>query len=1148
MGYLKAPKINTSARMTSAWAASELLYDTDLNAFFKGDGTTTGGVRLAEGDLASVLSIISALEARVSALSATPAGVSVTSNELSIQIASAVSNLRSVINVVSNTVSVNNAARISVDNVLSNAISVVSNALSVETQARTTADNALSNTISALNSSYLSLVNRVSVNSVVVSVTSAEVQAVSTQAASAINVVSNALSNELSVRATADNVLSQAIVSVNAAISNALSLATAGNNLASNALSIANLVSNNLSILSNQNSADHVSIRNLISIVSVAAANALSIANAASNAASVLSVALANELSVRAAADANILSLISVLEARVSANSGAGGSGSVTSTELSNALSVVSAQAASAINVVSNALSVETAARISSINVLSNTISNLTSAVNALSAAAGNSVTSAEVAQVLSNALSAVNALNLSDVVSVGNSTSLEIQVSGVRTPHVQFNPSVSAPNTSIYSLTKDVDYNLVNYQALSALGFIIPQDDIWAVKNQTASLIPKGSAVMAVGTTGASGRITVDLMVANGSVSPVYLLGVTAVDIPSGADGFLLNKGKIKKLNTNAWTAGTILYCDPAVPGGLTSTIPQAPNLKVPIAFVVYQNAINGILAVRKEQGARLRDDHDVQLTSVTDGDLLRYNLSAQRWENFVPDYATSNALSTLSNQNSVDHVSIRNLVSIVSVAAANALSVANAVSNKASALSVLISNTISDFRSADNVLSNQISVVSVAAANALSVANAASNAASIVSVALANELSVRAAADTNILSIISVLEARVSANSGTGGGPILVSGINAAGASVQGLQSVVNALSNRISVLSAVGGGGGGGGTVLSPSQITAWQNNYNPSSWANTVGVLRINSNQFHFLSGLTATSDGHTVRIFNTGSYPIGLYNQNTDSTAANRFSFDDHDVIILPQNSVELYYDGTASRWSLAAGWTLNSESAFVSKYWNEAFTTTGDNHGATAALWGVSGGTATASTTGGVTGARVGIVDLATGVGTTGRAAFYPSANNQMAYDDGTGKSYMEFKAEFRSPAALSDATNEYFIHAGFIDTVTADSADGAFLKYTHGLNSGQWQFLTADNTTRTTGNSTVAMAINTWYCMRVVMYPNGTAEYYIDGVSLGRNTANLPSNGRDFSFGIGIRKTAGTTARNMLIDGAGYTVVKYRK
>ena len=372
---------------------------------------------------------------------------------------------------------------------------------------------------------------------------------------------------------------------------------------------------------------------------------------------------------------------------------------------------------------------------------------------------------------------------------------------------------------------------------------------------------------------------------------------------------------------------------------------------------------------------------------------------------------------------------------------------------------------------------------------------------------------------------------------------------GVPAGGTAGQVLSKINSTDYNTQWVTPSGGGGGGADGSVLSPSQITAWQNNYNPSSWASTVGVLRINSNQFHFLSGLTATTDGHTVRIFNTGSYPIGLYNQNTDSTAANRFSFDDHDVIILPQNSVELYYDGTAQRWSLAAGWTLNSESQYVSKYWNEAFTTAGDNHGATNVLWPASGGTATGSAAGGVTGSRVGIVDLATGTGATGRAAFYPSATNTaMAYNDGTGKNYMEFRAEFRSPAALSDATNEYFIQAGFIDSVTSDSNDGAFLKYTHSLNGGQWQFLTADNSTRTTGNSTVALAVNTWYCLRVVMYPNGTAEFYIDGVSLGRNTANLPGNGRDFSFGIVLRKNAGTTARNMLVDGVGYTVVKYRK
>lgn len=763
MGYLKAPKINTSARMTSAWASSELLYDTDLNAFYKGDGTTTGGVRLAEGDMASVLAVISALEARVSTLSATPPSVSVTSTKLS----NAISNVKSVINIVSNNLSVVNAARVSSENVISNAVSVVSNALSVETQTR------------------------------------------SAQVASVNNVVSN-----------------------------------------------------------------------LQSVVGAIGANSVT--------------------------SGEIVSIVSTINVSIAA--------------VSNAISVVS----NAVSVVSNALSVETAARVSAVNALSNQVS---------------------------QALSLISAKNLSLIVSVGNSTSLEIQVSGVRTPHIQFDPSVSTPTTSVYSLSKDVTFNLLNYQALSALGIIIPQDDVWAVKNQSGSTILKGSPVMAVGTVGASGRILVDHMVADGTVSPKFLLGVAAHDMATGDDGYVLKKGKIKKLNTNAWPSGTVLYCDPATPGGFTSTIPQAPNLKLPVAFVVYQDTTNGIIAVRVTEGARLSEDHDIELVSVTDGQLLKYNLSAKRWENWTPTYASTNDLSVVSAQaasainvvsnalsieiasrtsadtalsNAISAVSaqaasainvvsvaaanalsvanvVSNAVSIVSVnaanalsvanaasnavsveivnrtnadgtlssaitlvsnaasnalsvanaasnavsleivnrvsadnvlsvaihavsnavsveivnrtsadnvlslainvvsnAASNALSVANAASNAASVVSNALSNAISNFRSADNVLSNQISVVSVAAANALSVANVVSNAVSVVSVALANEISARAAADTNILSVISVLNAKVN-----------VSAINQAGTSVKGLQSVINALSNRISALSGASPG---------------------------------------------------------------------------------------------------------------------------------------------------------------------------------------------------------------------------------------------------------------------------------------------------------------------------------------------------
>jgi hypothetical protein len=69
-------------------------------------------------------------------------------------------------------------------------------------------------------------------------------------------------------------------------------------------------------------------------------------------------------------------------------------------------------------------------------------------------------------------------------------------------------------------------------------------------------------------------------------------------------------------------------------VPGGLTATEPQAPNLKLPVAAVVH-DANNGILMVRWDTGRRLKDLHDVEANGATaDGDVLNWNDTANRWE----------------------------------------------------------------------------------------------------------------------------------------------------------------------------------------------------------------------------------------------------------------------------------------------------------------------------------------------------------------------------------------------------------------------------------------------------------------------------------------------------------------------------------
>ena len=149
---------------------------------------------------------------------------------------------------------------------------------------------------------------------------------------------------------------------------------------------------------------------------------------------------------------------------------------------------------------------------------------------------------------------------------------------------------------------------------------------------------IPKGTAVMFAGTLGASGRIKVAPMVADGSQPGYVFFGVTDQPILGASDGYVSVFGKIRGINTSSYAEGAILWCNPAVPGGLTATEPQAPNLKLPVAAVI-SSANNGTIFVRWDTGRRLQDLHDVEANgSKSDGDVLTWVAAAGRWEAASP------------------------------------------------------------------------------------------------------------------------------------------------------------------------------------------------------------------------------------------------------------------------------------------------------------------------------------------------------------------------------------------------------------------------------------------------------------------------------------------------------------------------------
>ena len=317
----------------------------------------------------------------------------------------------------------------------------------------------------------------------------------------------------------------------------------------------------------------------------------------------------------------------------------------------------------------------------------------------------------------------------------------------------------------------------------------------------------------------------------------------------------------------------------------------------------------------------------------------------------------------------------------------------------------------------------------------------------------------------------------------------------------------------------------------TVINPSQLTAWQNNYAPTGIVPNC-IIRVDADtSYPFITGIDSTgfSDGNTVTIVNDGSNVFGLKTNSSSSTAANRFSFaeDGEDAILLPNSAAVLQYDTAASRWRLLNREILRSNvwrEGFVGRYRNDFLQRINDS---VLSYWTSGSG---ASHNMNQFNGRFGVVDHNTGTTSTGTAYLYGgdgSFPNWMT--KGHIGLWWEWCIRFED---LSDGTNRYGINVGFIDSFNYNGhADAVMFRYRDDVNSGKWQLSCYSAVAETTADSGITVAADTWYRLRAVIYKSDLAEFFINGVSVGTVTSNLPIN-RDFGFGMIMTKAAGTTNR----------------
>lgn len=198
-------------------------------------------------------------------------------------------------------------------------------------------------------------------------------------------------------------------------------------------------------------------------------------------------------------------------------------------------------------------------------------------------------------------------------------------------------------------------------------------------------------------------------------------------------------------------------------------------------------------------------------------------------------------------------------------------------------------------------------------------------------------------------------------------------------------------------------------------------------------------------------------------------------------------------------------------------------------YTNDLFTTGGDS-----ILGLFSSGTGSSNNNiASVTGHQ-GIVQLSTGT-TSGGWSVAGSNDSGAAYV--VGSEVLRYESLQRIPT-LSDGTNTFTVRTGWGNAVSSDGTNGCFFKYSHAVQSGNWQGVCMNSSVATTCDTTVAVVGGTWYRTTVEINAAGTAATFtVNGASCTINSGLPGGTGEEMSFNAAISKSVGTTARDMDVD-----------
>lgn len=173
----------------------------------------------------------------------------------------------------------------------------------------------------------------------------------------------------------------------------------------------------------------------------------------------------------------------------------------------------------------------------------------------------------------------------------------------------------------------------------------------------------------------------------------------------------------------------------------------------------------------------------------------------------------------------------------------------------------------------------------------------------------------------------------------------------------------------------------------------------------------------------------------------------------------------------------------------------------------------------------------------------IGKLDLSTGTSSnaTGKAIYWSSGNGNIGSYRVKGGGYITLEWRVRIPT-LSVTSVSFNAKIGLQDGnngTLGDPANGIYFHYSETINSGKWRAVTRNASTGSTLDSSITVVASTWYKLSIQVNNAGTnAEFFIDGVSIGNLTTNIPTtNPVSLLASIEKQGSSSSTSRSLNLD-----------